>query len=88
MLTSSGIRCFYEGQKNRENLLEVIAELALAHAQIGENGWAEKYAQEYVGILGVSAHPLLDTVLEAKKLAHLQCPVEAILNDDPHWRRQ
>ena len=48
----------------------------------------KKYAREYIGILGVSAHPLLDTVLKARELDHLQCPVDAVLNDDPHWRVQ
>jgi hypothetical protein len=68
--------------------LEVLAELAIGYAQIGENEEAQRYAREYVHDLGDPDHPILGTVIEAGKLAHLQCPVDAVLSDDPHWRTQ
>jgi hypothetical protein len=68
--------------------LEVLAELAIGYAQIGENEQAQRYAREYIHDLGNPDHPILDTVIKAGNLAHLQCPVNAVLSDDPHWRIQ
>jgi hypothetical protein len=64
---------------------EVLANLALAYAQIGDHEEAKKYASRLVQVTGNNDHPLVSFLQKAKSLDHLQCPVSAARSDDPRW---
>jgi hypothetical protein len=66
--------------------LELIANLALLYAQIGQHKWADLYGLEYARGHNNPSHPILEVLKKAKSLDHLQCPVSAALSDDPRWR--